>query len=48
MAQQQQQQQQVPLLLQEGYIQACHGYLKRKTSVLKRWQNRWIYVEPGE
>ena len=39
---------QVPVILQPGYIQGCHGYLERKSSILKRWKKRWITVEPGK
>ena len=38
---------QVTITLQEGYIQVCHGYLERKSSILKRWKKRWVSIEPG-
>ena len=38
-------QQTLPLL---GYIQACQGYLKRRTNILKRWKKQWFGIAPGE
>ena len=40
-------QQERPLLV-EGYIQACEGYLERKTKVLKRWKKEYLKVVPGK
>ena len=40
--------QQAPPLLQEGYIQTCQGYLKRRTNILKRWKKQWFGIAPGE
>ena len=40
--------QQAPPLLQEGYIQTCQGYLKRRTNILKRWKKQWFCIAPGE
>ena len=38
-----------PPLLQEGYIQLCQGgYLKRRSTILKRWKKAWYSVTPGE
>jgi len=37
-----------PPQLQEGYIQGCGGYLKRRNKILKRWKEQWISVNPGE
>lgn len=34
--------------LQEGFIQSCEGYLKRRTNVLKRWKKEWLSVQPGK
>ena len=36
------------LQLQEGSIQGCTGYLKRRTKILKRWKKGWISIVPGE
>lgn len=36
------------LQLQEGSIQSCSGYLKRRTTILKRWKKGWISVDPGK
>ena len=36
------------LQLQEGHIQSCTGYLKRRTKILKRWKKGWISIEPGK
>lgn len=36
------------LQLQEGSIQSCNGYLKRRTKILRRWKKGWISVEPGK
>ena len=36
------------LQLQEGRIQSCNGYLKRRTKILRRWKKGWISVEPGK
>jgi len=40
--------QQAAPILQEGYIQVCQGYLKRRTTILKRWKKQWFGVAPGE
>ena len=33
--------------LQEGYIQGCDGYLRRRSRVLRRWKVEWFSVQPG-
>ena len=36
------------LLLLEGYIQECEGYLERKTKILKRWKKEYFKIAPGK
>lgn len=33
--------------LKEGYIQPCQGYLRRRSSILRRWKKEWLDVVPG-
>ncbi len=34
--------------LQEGCIQPCQGYLRRRSSILRRWKKEWLDVVPGK
>ena len=34
--------------LQEGCVQGCQGYLKRRTKILKRWKKQWFSIAPGK
>ena len=38
----------IPVTLLEGSVQNCHGYLERKSRILKRWKKRWFVITPGE
>ena len=35
-------------LLQQGFIQNHEGYLRRKSTILKRWKKEWLKIQPGE
>ena len=37
-----------PPTLVSGRVQHYRGYVTRQTTVLKRWKQNWIEIEPGK
>jgi len=37
-----------PPTLVSGRVQPFRGYLTRRTTIVKRWKENWIEIEPGK